>query len=126
MTRAALALLLGLVALGADAQTVFRCGSAYSQTPCPQGRIVDATDPRTAAQRAEALRVVASERRLAADMRRERLADQPAPTSAASLSGTAPTKVVAIEKVRMKKKKHASIKPPPTTDFIAKSPRTRK
>ncbi|MCA3237428.1 MAG: hypothetical protein ACK5RC_12860 [Curvibacter sp.] len=34
-----------------DAQTVYRCGSSYSQTPCPGGNAIDASDPRTPEQR---------------------------------------------------------------------------
>ena len=75
----------------AAAQPVYRCGAAYSQVPCPNAKVVDADDARSAAQRAEASRVVDSDRRLAADMRRDRLADEAArrPAGAASLSGTA-------------------------------------
>jgi hypothetical protein len=121
-------LLLGLMTAGATAQPVYRCGSVYTQTPCPQGKIVEATDPRTAAQRAEAVRVAASERRLAADMRRERLADQLAskPSGSGSLSGTPPVKTVeVVERVRPKKKR-VLVKPAPTTDFIAVDPARRK
>jgi len=32
----------------AKAQPVYRCGNEYSQTPCPQARVLDAADPRTA------------------------------------------------------------------------------
>jgi hypothetical protein len=120
--------LIGAASLGAAAQPVYRCGSVYTQTPCPQGKIVEATDPRTAAQRAEATRVAANERRLAADMRRERLADQLAskPAGSGSLSGTAPVKTVElVERVRPKKKRVLA-KPAPTTDFIAVDPSRRK
>ena len=76
--KAAAALILCLVAFGTQAQPVYRCGNAYSQVPCPQGKVVDATDPRSAAQRAEGRSVAADERRRAAEMKRERLADQAA------------------------------------------------
>lgn len=36
---------------GLSAQTVYRCGSSYSQTPCPGGNAVDATDSRSPEQR---------------------------------------------------------------------------
>jgi hypothetical protein len=120
--------LLATASLGATAQPVYRCGSVYTQTPCPQGKIVEATDPRSAAQRAEAVRVAAAERRLAADMRRERLADQIAsnPAGAGSLSGAPPVKPVEkIERVRPKNKR-VLVKPTPTTDFIAVAPSRRK
>ena len=130
MKHSTLALLLGLAALGATAQPVYRCGSEYSRVPCPQGRIVEATDPRTGAQRAEAQRVAASERKLAAEMRKERLADQAAlkPAAASSLSAAAPAaSASAAERGHSKpKKKHGSAKPGPTTDFIAVDPASRK
>jgi hypothetical protein len=59
------------------AAPVYRCGGGvYSQTPCPGGTMVDATDPRSAAQRAEARRVAAAEKRRAREMERERLAQE--------------------------------------------------
>jgi hypothetical protein len=64
------------------AQPVYRCGNTYSQTPCPQGKLVAATDVRSAAERAEASRIAANERKLAADMRSDRLADEAASISA--------------------------------------------
>lgn len=59
------------------AAPVYRCGGGtYSQTPCPGGTVVDATDPRSAAQRAEARRVAAAEKRRAREMERDRLAQE--------------------------------------------------
>lgn len=61
----------------ASAAPIYRCGGGtYSQTPCPGGTMVDATDPRSAAQRAEARRVAAAEKRRAREMERERLAQE--------------------------------------------------
>ena len=119
------ALLLAATTLGAGAQPVYRCGSAYSQTPCPAGRVVDATDPRTAAQRAEAKRVVADERRLAADMRRDRLADQAAARPARAGSLSAPAAPASAPERHLVKKKRTSTKRPVTTDFIAVDPTSR-
>lgn len=70
---------LALAALPAFAQAttpIYRCGNQYSQQPCPQGRVVDAGDPRSEAQRAEARRIAADERRLGARMERERRAHE--------------------------------------------------
>ena len=33
------------------AQTTYKCGSSYSQTPCPGGTTVDTNDPRTSDQK---------------------------------------------------------------------------
>jgi hypothetical protein len=47
MMKSIAALLLCLLSSLAGAQPVYRCGNAYSQSPCPAGgRIVDATDSR--------------------------------------------------------------------------------
>ena len=130
MKTVATALLLSLAALHSMAAQppVYRCGNTYTQEPCAQGRIVAATDPRTAAQQAEARRVAADERRLAAEMRRDRLAEQAAqkPGAAASL-GAAPLAkpVVLVERAHPKKRRGAA-KPPATTDFVAVDPSSRK
>ena len=76
---------LGVAALGAQAaQPVYRCGSTYSQVPCPEGRVVEATDPRSAAQRAEARRIAALERQQGEQMERERRAQEAAQKPAAA------------------------------------------
>lgn len=81
-TRWAFGLGLALLAGSAAAAPIYRCGNTYSQTPCPEGgKVVEATDPRSAAQRAEARRVAAAERKAAAEREREARA---APTSVQS------------------------------------------
>ena len=68
-----LAIALLAAVCGAEAGApIYRCGKTYSQDPCPGGRLIDAADPRTAAQRAEAQRVIAREKKLAEDMERDR------------------------------------------------------
>ena len=116
------AVLLCLLSTLAGAQPVYRCGNAYSQSPCPAGgRIVDATDSRTAAQRAEARRVAADERRLAAELRRDRLADEKTatPSGAASLSG--PT--VAPGRSHPKKKRRGAAKSLAIKEVVVLDPR---
>jgi len=112
----------------AQAQTVFRCGNAYSQSACPEGKLVEVSDARSAAQQVEARRVVGDERRLAAEMRRDRLADERAvrPGGAASLSGYAPPKMAIVTPERHHKKRHANASTLPTTDFVAFDPSSRK
>jgi len=72
--RALLAALLLAAAGGAGAQAaVYRCGNEYSRMPCSQGMVVDTQgSARTEAQRAEAVRVVASEKQLAGDTAHDR------------------------------------------------------
>lgn len=129
--KLAAALMLLFVVEGAHAQTVYRCGSVYSQTPCPQAKIVEATDPRSAAQRAEAQRVAADERKLAADMRRDRLAEEGAlrPAAAGSLSPAKPGAAKsesASNRGAGKKKKKTLLKPAAGEDFVASGPSSKK
>ena len=131
MRIAAAALMLLFTIDGAQAQTVFRCGSVYSQTPCPQARVVEATDPRSAAQRAEAKRVASSERQLAADMRRDRLAEEGArqPAAAGSLSAAKPAPAKAdshANRSGKKKQKRTSVKPADGENFVASGPSSKK
>ena len=119
----AVALLLCILALGVQAQPVYRCGNTYSSIPCPEGKVVEATDTRTAAQRAEARRVAADDQRLAANMRRERLIDQAMqrPAAASSLGGT-PAAEVHLGPASAHhplKKKRALGKPVASTPFTA-------
>jgi len=126
----AVALLLCLVAMGVQAQPVYRCGNEYSRIPCPQGRLVEATDPRSAAQRAEAKRVAADEQRRAKEIQRERLAEQSAqrPASASSRSAlpAPPAKPASAGERRPPKKKREPAKPPASTPFTAADPSRRK
>jgi len=116
MKLAAVALMFCFAVGAAQAQEVYRCGSAYSQTPCPQGRLVEADDSRSEAQRAEAARVAASERRLANEMRRDRLAEEAALKPALAGSLSAPKVVASSEPT---KKKRGSTKAAAHKDFVA-------
>lgn len=60
----------------APAQQVFRCGNSYSQTPCAGAVTVQADDPRTDAQRAEAKQGLASDKALAQMMEATRRQDE--------------------------------------------------
>jgi hypothetical protein len=42
------------VSTGVSGQNVYRCGAVYSQTPCPEGVLVDAVDTRSKAQKTQA------------------------------------------------------------------------
>ncbi len=123
MKLAAIALMFCFAAGSAQAQEVYRCGSVYSQTPCPQGRRVEAADTRSEAQRAEAARVVASERRLATEMRRDRLTEEAAfkPALAGSLSAPKP-----VASSAPTKKERGSTKPAAHKDFLVTVASARK
>jgi len=113
----------------AQAQAIYRCGQTYSQVPCPDGRIIDSSDPRTAAQRAEAKRVAIRERQLAAKLENDRRAEAAEAAASAQGAGTltahpqAPApKASAAEsrhKAKSKAKKH---KPAADEDVVAVVP----
>ena len=126
----AVALLLCMAVSGAHAQPVYRCGNTYSSIPCPDGKVVEATDPRTAAQRAEARRVASNEKQLVADMRRERLVDQAMqkPAAASSLSAAPAAALKALPPVSHipLKKKRVLKRPVASTPFTAADTASRR
>ena len=126
----AVALLLCMAASGTHAQPVYRCGNTYSSIPCPDGKVVEATDPRTAAQRAEGRRVASNEKQLAADMRRERLIDQamqkPAAASSLSAAPAAALKTLPPVSHIPLKKKRVLKRPMASTPFTATDTASRR
>ena len=115
MKFAAVALMFCFFGGAANAQEVYRCGSGYAHTPCPQGRLVEANDTRSETQRAEAARVAASERRLANEMRRDRLAEEASVKPALAGSLSAPKASASADPT---KKKRGSAKPAAHKDFV--------
>jgi hypothetical protein len=73
-------LILGIAAMslcaGLSAQTVYRCGNSYSQTPCPGGSTVDATDSRTPEQRKAHEASVKHEKRAGNTLEQTRLKEE--------------------------------------------------
>ncbi len=63
---------------GLSAQTVYRCGSSYSQTPCPGGSALDASDSRTPEQRKAHEASVRKEKRSADDLEKIRQKEEAA------------------------------------------------
>lgn len=61
---------------GLQAQTVYRCGDSYSQTPCPGGSTVDATDRRTPEQRKAHEAAVKRDKRTGDALERARLKEE--------------------------------------------------
>ena len=76
-------LMLGLAALSAGAQSVYRCGNVYSPSSCPQARVVEVDDMRSEAQRSDAQLLAANDKRLGNELQRQRLARDAAEKSAA-------------------------------------------
>ena len=104
---------------------IYRCGTEYSQTPCPNGRLLEVSDPRSAAQRAEAKRITAQERKQAAEMERDRKEQLAAesPASASGFNGRPPAlQASAASAPTKQRKKKAKAKSAEPTDFKAVVP----
>ncbi len=102
---------------GTQAQTTYRCANSYSQTPCPGGVAIDATDARTPAQKAQADQASKRDARIAEAMEKARLQQEardladntpplkPAPPASASKSAKwKPTKTPHAKGPAKKKK----------------------
>ena len=118
---------------GLQAQAIYRCGpngTEYSQAPCPGGRLVESSDPRSAAQRAEALRVAANDRTRAAELARERRTEQlnTKPARAAGFNGRPPPADAGASHAERGKSPKRAAKPKKgkATDFVAVEPGARK
>ena len=128
MKRLAFAAMLLSAACAAQAQ-VYRCGQTYSQKPCPEGKLIDSSDPRSAAQRAEAKRAVAKEKQLATDLERERrLRESGTAPQAASLAAApapAASKPVPMKSTAKAKSRPKRQKPAAEKDFRAVVPASK-
>ena len=129
-----LALLAALAALPtAQAQPISRCGNEYTRIPCPGGHTLEMSDTRSAAQRAEAQRLLVEEEKRGKAMERERRHEESAikPAAATSL-GPVPAAAASAPAKSSKKstKKSGSKKSPDTPkdpadrppDFVAAAP----
>jgi hypothetical protein len=70
---AALLLALSALWLPAQADTVYRCGESYSNSPCAGATVVATDDARSAAQRADTQAAVKRDAALAQAMEKDRL-----------------------------------------------------
>lgn len=113
MKVVAVALVMGLSAAVAGAAPIYRCGQTYSQTPCPGGRLIDAADPRSAAQRAEARRTAERERQLAIQMERDRQTQEAAAPQAVAtkIDAKAPPPAASQPVPAKNKKKRVKVVP---------------
>jgi hypothetical protein len=127
-----LALLAALAALPtAQAQPIYRCGNEYTRIPCPGGHALEMSDPRSAAQRAEAQRLLVEEEKRGKAMERERRHEESAikPAAATSL-GPAAAASAPAKSSKKTTKKSGSKKSPDTPkdpadrppDFVAAAP----
>lgn len=78
LLNALVLMVLSVSSSGAGAQQIYRCGDSYSQTPCPDGIVIDATDGRTKAQKTQADLATERAERTAAAMEKARLQQEKA------------------------------------------------
>ena len=111
------ALLIALAALPSlsTAQVSYKCGNSYSQTPCPDAVVLDKTDQRTSAQKAQADLATQRDARLANTMEKARL-QQEAKDLAANTPATKASRPASANKHSADKTKKVRVKKavPPT------------
>ena len=87
----------------ASAQSVYRCGNSYSQTPCAGAVAVSTDDPRTDDQRAQAKQGLTSDKALAKDLEATRRKDESMALAQMKAAQSSQSKKVAIAKPVPKK-----------------------
>ena len=110
----------------AQADTVYRCGREYTDQPCPNGRTVVVAGAATAEQRAEARQVVAREKALAAEMARDRRAEEATVRPALAGSLSAPAPAPSKEAKKHPKKRGKGMSAEDDRDFLAAAPKAKK
>lgn len=63
----------------AMAQNIYRCGDSYSQQPCPGGRLVEASDTRSASQKLQTDQATQRDAKSADAMEKARLKEEAKP-----------------------------------------------
>lgn len=87
--RSGAVLLLAYLCATASAQTVYKCGNNYSDTPCPQGVIINTADPRSQAQKAQTDQATVDAKALSGQLEKTRHADEAAAQRRADSQATA-------------------------------------
>ena len=64
------------VCTGSGAETIYECGTSYSQQPCAAAAALNLADERTPAQKTQADEATRRDRQLADTLRKERLTDE--------------------------------------------------
>ena len=103
---------------GAIAQKVYKCGSSYSQIPCPDGVTVEAEDARTKGQKSAATQNSKSQARQAEALEKERLKDEAQARAAdqawaKALHKKEPSGSKPKAKTKSKEPEYFTAKPPP-------------
>lgn len=92
----------------ANAQQVYKCGASYSQTPCPDGVVIDATDARTKEQKKQADLATERDERMAAAMEKARLQQEKERLQKEKANRVAPTPKVKAKTAKSANKLSAS------------------
>lgn len=118
----------------ASAQNVYKCGDTYSQLPCPGGVVVDATDQRTSAQKAQSDLATGRDARTAEAMEKARLQQEKIDLAANTprVKPASPDKAKNTQTSPAKKRKQASKKrvdkkgvAPHPKDELSQSPKSQ-
>ena len=114
-----------MTAPSAVAQKVYKCGSSYSQVPCPAATVVEVDDARSAGQKKQTDDAARRDARLADDMEKARL-KQDALAAPALVVGT--NAKPGVTPAKPGKRTAARKKDPknPPDDFTATDGKTRK
>lgn len=115
ISNAIIIIAISVVSTWANAQKAYRCGNSYSQTPCADGKSLDLTDNRTAAQQKQAVAATANRAEEVAVLEKARLARERQELAAKKIPAgviapaVAPAGVaVKSDKVRAKQRKKAA------------------
>jgi len=85
----AIAMALSCLCAVAQAQAIYKCGSNYTDRPCPQAVSVPTADPRTPAQKAQTVQATVQAAALAEKLERTRRADEAAADRRAQIQAKA-------------------------------------
>jgi hypothetical protein len=125
--HATLALLaVGLLPVAAPAQqTIYRCnGNEYTVIPCPDGRPLDTLETRSAAQRAEARRILEAEEKRAKEAERQKPEAGIKPVPATGLVAARPAPAASAPE-KASTRRHRKPAAEPDHDVVAEAPAAR-
>lgn len=113
----------------AKAENIYKCGSSYSQSPCPGGKQVNVDDSRDPQQKKRKDEITQRDAELARDMEKDRLATEKTLRAAEAkrpFAAKTPVQVVVVREepvlIKPKRFKHKTAK---QLGFVAEVPNTR-
>lgn len=103
----------------AQASTIYKCGTTYSQFPCPAGEVIKADDLRSAAQKKQSDRATSRDIKLADNIEKGRLKQERLDIAANAPPSTAKAGAVAPKENSRKASESKARKP---AWFVARVP----